>query len=239
MSADYSCYAELKYIMQTISHNMFEQVCKDMDSHETKLKYYFVLALDAFKGIELSCAAIDIQAYSQIATLLRQIVEQVAILKIIGKNDKALDKYIIFAKAKLARIADKNDKTLEELYNNRITPKKPKLMDYYTYGWLEALGETTIDVNSLLTNAQMDGLTSWHHHFNGFVHNSISFLNYNDEGKIITINRYIYLLARLMDELMCSYHNCASYNFVVDEHVNRNRFIVLTKTAIKLQEMEQ
>lgn len=94
-------YLTLKENIFNISQNMFPQICVDMDRFENKqYNYYFALANEIYRGLALCCVAIDIQSYSQIGTLLRQLLEQVATAKIIGLNENNLSAYGMFAKAR-------------------------------------------------------------------------------------------------------------------------------------------
>lgn len=82
-------YLSLKEKIFCISQNMFPQIFVDMDKLENKqYNYYFALVNEIYRGIALCCVSVDIQAYSQIGTLLRQLLEQVATAKVIGLNQK-------------------------------------------------------------------------------------------------------------------------------------------------------
>lgn len=195
---------------------MFPQICRDMDMIEDKrYNYYFTLANEIYKGLALCCIAIDIQAYSQIGTLLRQLFEQVATAKVIGEDEKALSAYRTFANARHYYLINNEDETqLNALLAQSKFPKsKLKKRDYYSIGWLELIGESEVTYERLFDRAQLSDLINWRKYCNNYVHTNITFTEYSQEGMIKQSNDFIYLLAILFDVICCSYHNVTKHDF--------------------------
>ncbi len=212
-------YSELKDYVKAISQNMFEQICRDMDKFENKqYNHYFALVNEIYKGFELCCNALEIQAYSQIGTLLRQLIEQVATAKIISADEKYLSAYALFAKAKMFALRNNNDNSkLEELRTKSNLPSnvKKKKFDFYSYGWLEATGVTKIGAETLLELSDMSDLCDWRKFCNNFVHSSLTTMNYATiEGISHYTGKFVYIFAVLCDEISCNYYHLTGFDFV-------------------------
>ena len=195
---------------------MFPQICSDMDKIEDKrYNYYFTLANEIYKGLALCCTAIDIQAYSQIGTLLRQLFEQVATAKVIGEDENALSVYKTFVNARHYYLVNNQDETQLNalLAQSKIPKKKLKKIDYYSIGWVELIGESEVTYERLFEKAQISDLINWRKYCNNYVHTNITFMEYEQEGMIKQSNDFIYLLAILLDAICCSYHNVTKYDF--------------------------
>ena len=193
---------------------MLPRICSDMDTVSDKqYNYYFALANEIYKGLALCCTAIDIQAYSQIGTLLRQLLEQVAIAKVIGKDEKNLSAYKTFARARYHYLTHNDEKELKTLYDSSPLRKKTRKLDYYTLGWLECIGETEVSYEKLFELADMKDLLSWRKHCDNYVHTNLTFMEFTQEGMIKQNSDFIYLLAVLFDMICCSYHNVTRFDF--------------------------
>lgn len=230
-------YLTLKKDIQEISSKMFQEICIDMDRFENKkYNYLFALVNEVYKGIELCCLAIDIQAYAQIGTLLRQLFEQVSTVKILCKSEQNIASYASFAKAKQSYVENKGDDTeLKALYNSSkiAKPKKIKFLDYYSLGWLENIGIETISYDKLLELAEIPDMTNWRAFCNNFVHTNITYMQFSKEGMINTNKEFIYILAALLDIVSCSYNNLTGFSFVfngIDFYsIFRNDYAEITK----------
>lgn len=200
---------------------MFPQICVDMDKFENKqYNHYFALVNEIFRGLALCCMAIDVQAYSQMGTLLRQLLEQVATAKVIGLDQKNLFAYSVFAKARHYYLEHNEDKSeLQNLYDASTLPKKHKInkLDFYSLGWLELIGETEISYNRLFELANIHELSNWRHYCNNFVHTNLTYMQLTQEAMIKLSSEFIYILAILLDEICCSYHNVTGFNFTFDD----------------------
>lgn len=166
-------YLTLKENIFNISQKMFPQICVDMDRFENKqYNYYFALANEIYRGLALCCVAIDIQSYSQIGTLLRQLLEQVATAKIIGLSENNLSAYGTFAKARHYYLEhNEDDCELKKLYDaSQLTKKQRKnMIDFYSLGWLELIGVTEISYDKLFELANIHDLAIWRKYcYNGF-----------------------------------------------------------------------
>lgn len=214
-------YLTLKENIFSISQNMFSQICIDMDKFENKqYNYYFTLANEIYRGLALCCVAIDLQSYSQIGTLLRQLLEQVATAKLLGLSENNLSAYRLFAKARHYYFEHgDNDCELKNLYEASKLPKKSKgsRLDFYSLGWLELIGATEISYDKLFELANIFDLRSWRTYCNNFVHTNITYMELTQEGMIKLNTEFIYLLAILFDEICCSYHNLTGFDFKFGE----------------------
>ena len=210
-------YLTLKENIFNISQKMFPQICVDMDRFENKqYNYYFALANEIYRGLALCCVAIDIQSYSQIGTLLRQLLEQVATAKIIGLNENNLSAYGMFAKARHYYLEhNEDDCELKKLYDaSQLTKKQRKSMiDFYSLGWLELIGVTKISYDKLFELANIHDLAIWRKYCNNFVHTNLTYMELTQEGMIKLNTEFIFLLAILFDEICCSYHNVTGFDF--------------------------
>lgn len=114
--------------------NIMKECCSKMDdiiityASETKEAnnlYFYDLFFENFKNIEAICNNIDIKAYSQACSTLRNAIEQVCILKVLYDNRNVLDSYKKFADLKLALIKDKEKykNELEDLFKKRKIKK--------------------------------------------------------------------------------------------------------------------
>lgn len=196
---------------------MFDHICVDMDRFENKqYNHYFALVNEIYRGLALCCVAIDIQSYSQIGTLLRQILEQVATAKIIGLNENNLSAYEMFAKARHYYLEhNEDDCELKKLYVASKLPKKQRknVMDFYSLGWLELIGETEISYDKLFELANIHDLSNWRKYCNNFVHTNFTYMQLTQEGMIKLNSEFIYLLAILFDEICCSYNHVTKFDF--------------------------
>lgn len=209
-------YLQLKESIFSISIEMFPQICRDIDKNEDKrYNYYFTLVNEIYKGLALCCTAVDIQAYSQIGTLLRQLFEQIATAKIIGEDENALSAYRTFANARHYYLVNNEDETQlnELLAQSKIPKRKLKKLDYFSIGWLELIGESEVSYEKLFNRAQISDLINWRKYCNNYVHTSITFMEFTQEGMIKESNDFIYLLAILLDIICCSYHNVTKFDF--------------------------
>ena len=210
-------YLTLKENLFNISQNMFPQICVDMDRFENKqYNYYFTLANEIYRGLALCCVAVDIQSYSQIGTMLRQLLEQVATAKIIGLNENNLSAYGMFAKARHYYLEhNEDDCELKKLYVASKLPKKQRknVMDFYSLGWLELIGETEISYDKLFELANIHDLSNWRKYCNNFVHSNLTYMELTQECMIKLNAEFIYILAILFDEICCSYHNVTGFDF--------------------------
>lgn len=210
-------YLTLKESIFSISQNMFPRICVDMDKFENKqYNYYFTLVNEIYRGLALCCVAIDLQSYSQIGTLLRQLIEQVASAKLLGLSENNLSAYSLFVRARRYYFEhSQNDCELKNLYEASKLPKKHRgsRLDFYSLGWLELIGATEISYDKLFELANIYDLRSWRKYCNNFVHTNLTYMELTQEEMIQLNTEFIYLLAILFDEICCSYHNLTGFDF--------------------------
>lgn len=210
-------YFLLKDNISCVAHNMINQIYVDMKRFNKKeYDYYFSLVIEVFKGIEVCSNAIDITAYSQAGTLLRQLIEQVATARIISASKKNLKVYASFVDEKSVVVQTKDESALKEKFEkSNYALNGGNYLTYCSIGWLESLGEE-VSFDSFLRLADMVDLKQWRNFCNNFVHTNFFCTQFSQENIQYTVNEFIYLIAVLFDEICCSYHNLTNFNFVFD-----------------------
>lgn len=199
------------------------------NNKDQSLVSYYMLSHEIFKGLELCATAIDIDAYTQIGTLLRQLLEQIATLKLIGLNKNTLKEYNKFYDARLEYIKNKDSSTLQTLKNKSKLSNKKKGKDevFASFGWIESCGATEISYDKLLELADLKDFVKWRKFYNHFVHGHITILNYYVQYREYVINEFIYFFGIIMDELMNSFRNITGFNFNFSKQLNRQVFEVV------------
>lgn len=206
--------------------NIMKECCSKMDdiiiayASETKEAnnlYFFDLFFENFKNIEVICNNIDIKAYSQACSTLRNAIEQVCILKVLYDNRNVLDSYKKFAALKLGLINDKEkyENVLEDLFKKRKIKNVSK-RNYLDFGWLETLNVENISIEEFLKIVNFEDLVLWRRYLNEFVHKTISVMSFKDDGLIVLINKVIHITATLFDYLVCMFHNFTGFRFILD-----------------------
>lgn len=188
---------------------------------------FFVLTLEISKGIDLFCAAIEMQAFSQAASLLRQLLEQVAVIRVLEKYPNCREEYKHFCKLRLGVYQGDKNKEIElnNLYN-QLNDKKLKRgkEKFIELGWLMSINND-YGIEILFQLSEINDLTKWRKFLNNFVHSNIFAI------QLINIESYvedfIYISAIICDILMCSYHNITGYFFDTNINSNREKFATL------------
>ena len=231
-------YLKLKNILNEICKKMPYVIFYHIDNDEDKSNNtYYRLFFDNFKTIELICNAIDIKAYTQAGTLLRSLIEQVSTLQVLLENPSILDEYIKFAKLKLHLIIDKETTTQEVLKLKKDSKTKSSFINFCDFGWLEKLGETNLSIDTIIKKANMGSLPIWRTYCNNFVHNSLSFLQLNNDGINYYVKNFIYISALLFDHLVCLFHNLNGFDFTFDNINYRGIFIKQYKYVTEKQKL--
>ena len=211
-------YVKIKNIMKECCFKMDDIIIAyASEAKEVNKLYFYDLFLENFKNIEVICNNIDIKAYSQACSTLRNAIEQVCILKVLYDNRNVLDSYKKFADLKLGLINDKEkyENELEDLFKKRKIKNVSK-RNYLDFGWLETLNVEKISIEEILKIANFEDLILWRRYLNEFVHKTISVMSFKDNGLIVLINKIIHITATLFDCLVCMFHNFTGFSFILD-----------------------
>ena len=214
-------YGELLEIIgyTLVENDMTETICRHMDEYKGEYtNSIFGLFLEISKGLGLVCKGIEMQAFVQVGTLLRQLYEQTATAIVLLNHPETRKTFNDLSKIKIELITtnkDKNDAS-ESLYNQKknLISGQHKRRDFLEYGWLlEIEGCHSLGSRELLKQANLFDIATWKEFFNNFVHNKILAIQMTDEGMSFYTNEFIYHAAIIFDRFMCAYHQATDYNF--------------------------
>lgn len=221
-------YFKLLELIKNISRELQQEFFLDNNNKEYNIpNSFFVLTFEVSKGIELFCAAIEFQAFSQAASLLRQLLEQIAVIRVLEKYPNCREEYKHFCNLRLGVYQeDKNTKNeLNNLYN-QLNDKKLKRgkENFLELGWLMSISND-YGIEILFQLSDINDLTKWRKFLNNFVHSNIFAIQLIDIESYV--EDFIYISAIICDILMCSYHNITGYCFDTNINSNREKFATL------------
>ena len=117
-------------------------------------------------------------------------------------------------------------------FNDKITKEdNDKVLAYLEYGWLKSLNlnkEYGLDNLIELSKIQEDdAIKNWNKELNHFVHGTLEFTNFSAtiDGPIIYVHLLISIVAKLLDVLICDFHNESNFSFVIDNIDYRKKFL--------------
>lgn len=224
-------YLELLQQIRNISQELQELVLINNDKKvsDNIPKSFFVLGFEISKGLELFCIAIDKQAYSQAASLLRQLLEQIAVFRILEKYPDCRKEYKHFYDIRFGIYQGDKNKELEleniykQLEDKKLKQGKQKFAEL---GWLLSINDD-YGIEVLLQLSEISDLIKWRAFLNNFVHSNIFAIQLIDIESYV--EDFIYISAIICDVLMCSYHNITGYRFDSNINSNREKFATLFK----------
>lgn len=209
---------QLVKIMDDISSRMSEQIFEnDWKSADANQHYLLALFQDAFKTVQTFCQAMRIGAISQSGMLLRLLLEQTSIIKVLCEQSKLLPVYVRHFKFRgKINLLSKNEqiKAIKEEFG--FDEESPRLLGYLDYGWLgeEAAKQKNLE-DFLIRKAGFDDFISWRKKLlDKFSHGSFTFVNFADPKEGSTLTRaFTGMACKLFDNLCCQYHNIAGFGF--------------------------
>ena len=234
-------YGELLEIIgyTLVENDMTETICRHMDEYKGEYtNSIFGLFLEISKGLGLVCKGIEMQAFVQVGTLLRQLYEQTATAIVLLNHPETRKTFNDLSKIKIELITtnkDKNDAS-ESLYNQKknLISGQHKRRDFLEYGWLlEIEGCHSLGSRELLKQANLFDIATWKEFFNNFVHNKILAIQMTDEGMSFYTNEFIYHAAIIFDQYMCAYHQITNYDFIIASRYIRSDFAKSFKETTK------
>ena len=212
-------YAKLKNVIQRCCAKMpaviMSYVKREPDKEKSAL---YNLFFENFKNIESLLINIDIKAYSQAGAVLRNALEQVAVLKLLNKKPELVSEYIKFSNLRLGMLREDAGvkQQANELFQKRKS-EKCSFTYYLDFGWLEKLGETDVSIYRIMKLAGLEDFVEWKKFCNNFVHNTLSIIFYDQAGIQHNVESFIYISGILFDILMTDFHKLTGFEFCMDD----------------------
>ena len=220
---------EAKFLIMAteLSQSYCDKILLEMDKHTDIPHSVFAFAFESLKGMELFCEAIKIGAYSQAASLLRQLTEKVAILYVLSKHSECYESFKKYKSLQLSILKKEPEakQKANEIFNQKCQTKSLKQQDLRTFlefGWLLECSDS-FGPNQLYKIAGIEDIGEWRETFNSYVHNKVFCLQAAD-NLFLVVGELIYICASLFDYFMIGYHNISGFNFVVNGQHYRNEF---------------
>lgn len=224
---------EAKFILTVteLSQSYCDKILLEMDKHTDIPHSVFAFAFESLKGMELFCEAIKIGAYSQSATLLRQLTEQVAILYVLSNHPECYESFKTYKSLQLGILKKEHEakQKADELFNQKCQTKSLKRQGLHTFlefGWLLECSDS-FGPNQLYKVAGIEDIGEWRETFNSYVHSKIFCLQAADNFSLV-VGDLIYICASLFDYFMIGYHNISGFNFVISGKHYRDEFVKLS-----------
>ena len=201
-------------------------------------KYLYSLYNEAFNSIKGFCVLLcNGGLIPQSCIVLRMAIEHTATIRVLEMHKELHDDYIEHRKYRF-EIRNKNNRNelIKEHYKGKFNPKKDKPLNFLEYGWLKSLDED-YGIDSLIKlskiQEQNDAIQNWKEELNHWTHGIIEFANltYDINYPIIYSHTLILIAAKLLDILVCEFHNENKFNFVIDGINYRDNFISAYKNT--------
>ena len=195
-------------------------------------QYLYSLYHEAFNSIKGVCVLFGNGGLiPQAATVLRMAIEQTATIRVLETNK---DLQPIYKEHKKLRFALKDldssekKKKVKEHFGERIT-SSDRPLEYLEYGWMKSI-KKEYGLNSLIDLSKIqedEAIKHWKDQLNHFVHGTIEFTNLltSIDAPIIYAHALILIVAKLLDNLICDFHNDNKFNFIIDDIDYRKKFI--------------
>ncbi len=183
--------------------------------HQNQKKIYNLFA-DAFIGLSSFCKLMFDNSWSQAATILRTLIEEVATLYILSYHRDLIEKYLSLD-VEYINYIKLNLKEQKE-YNKSFNIKKTN--DYFNYSWISTYTkDKSYGRNQLLELAKLDEvIVDIKETLNLFAHGRITIFQFcNEDEKWELMSRYgrriILIVCKLFDYLCCSFNKYIGDSF--------------------------
>ncbi len=203
-----------------------------------KNKYLYSLYYESFNSIKSFCLLLgNGLLISQACVILRMAIEQIATIKILEMHKELLDDYIEHQKFRFEiRNNDDKNKLIRKHYNGKFNPNKENPLNFLDYGWLKSLDEG-YGIYSLIKLSKIqedDAIQSWKKELNLWTHGVICFINLASDinNAIVYSHSLILIAAKLLDILICEFHNENKFDFIINGINYRDKFINAYKNTI-------
>ncbi len=197
-------------------------------------QYLYSLYHEAFNSIKGVCVLFGNGGLiPQAASVLRMAIEQTATIRVV-ENNKELQP--IFKEHKKLRLSLRDLDSFEkktkvkEYFDDRLDDyDKRRPLEYLEYGWFKSL-KKEYGLNSLIDLSKIqedEAIKHWKDQLNHFVHGTIEFTNLltSIDTPIIYAHALISIVSKLLDNLICDFHNDNGFNFIIDNIDYRKKFI--------------
>ena len=205
--------------MEDIAWRMPEEIFLNYwDNVPSKRKYILGTFIDAFKSIEYFCKGMQIVAIGQCAMVLRLLLEQTAIAKMLVIHPELLEDYAHHFKFRLKIMDYSKSKQIKEIREEFVfDEKKIAPLQFMDYGWLgNGIESEKNKEDALIIRAGLADCLAWKKKiFDKFSHQCFGLVNALDPK---TGNRFNYnfteIAAKLTDELCCAFHGLTGFEFI-------------------------
>lgn len=197
-------------------------------------QYLYSLYHEAFNSIKGVCVLFGNGGLiPQAAAILRMAIEQTAKIRVLEDHKELQDSYKEHRKLRYELkdldSSEKRKKVIEHFKDKMNDSDNKKALEYLEYGWLKPLNKE-YGLNTLidLSKIQDDNvIKNWKNELNHFVHGTLEFTNFAStiDGPIIYAHVLISISAKLLDILICDFHNENKFSFVIDNIDYRKKFL--------------
>lgn len=225
-----------KQLLSTITELVEKMPEIILTKYFDKKKYLYALYFDAFNSVKAFCILIDNGCLlPQACSVLRMLIEQTATIRVLENNsDDLYQEYVIHQKIRF-QIIDKDNNEKRELIKKEFKNsmgEKDNPIQFLEYGWLKLISDTYgLDELINLSKIQEDkSFINWKNQLNLWVHGSIKSANiFHGDNATIYCHQLIMIVAKLLDILICDFHNRTGFDFVINGVNYRNNFINIYK----------
>lgn len=209
--------------MDEISVRMTEIIYKRyFDKLGNGNKYILSICDDAFKNVNIFCYAIQQVAITQAGTILRQLLEQVAIAHILVVNKELIPTFVEHYKFR-TEIADLNKaKQIDAIAEKYGVRKDSTALAYLDYGWIKK----DCKEDGMLSFAGFNDIIPWRKKWlDKVTHASFTSMNLigpNYDYPIV--ENFVQIASKLFDHLCVAFHNLTTFTFIFDGEDFLNKF---------------
>lgn len=203
-------------------------------------KYLYSLYNEAFNSIKGFCVLLGNSGLiPQACVVLRMALEHTATIRVLEMHKELQDDYVEHHKYRFEiRNKENRIELIKEHYKGKFNPKNKKPLDFLEYGWLKPLDDD-YGLNSLIKLSKIqehdNAIQTWKDEFNHWTHGIMEFANLASDvnAPIIYGHTLISIAAKLLDILVCEFHNENKFNFLIDGIDYRELFINSYKSTSK------
>ena len=201
-------------------------------------KYLYSLYNEAFNSIKGFCVLLGNGGLiPQACVVLRMALEHTATIRVLEMHKELQDDYVEHHKYRFEiRNKENRNDLIKEHYKGKFNSKNKKPLDFLEYGWLKPLDED-YGLDSLIKlskiQEQDNAVKTWKDEFNCWTHGIMKFTNltFDIDGPIVYGHTLISIAAKLLDILVCEFHNENEFNFVINGIDYRDNFISAYKNT--------
>ena len=213
----------MRHLLETM-HSISKRMPDNIYTRFWKKEDCYLLSLyaDAFATVELFCEGMQIAATTQCGMLLRLLLEQVSISKILADQPELIPVYTRHATfRKRINNLSKTKQCQKIIHEFDLDPKYPTPLQFLDYGWLGQRIETERNKeNAMIKMAGFDDCLRWKRDvLDKLSHGAFTFADaatVDLETGSSLIQPFVDISCKLFDELCCSFHNRTHFDFVFD-----------------------